>query len=114
MKKRRILAMILALVIMAGILPAPVEAKTEAAQIERYEASYVRYGSGSLRYMDTIRIAINPDFGTAEMSFKRKILFENIQYYSESEDEDDRKKVRAMTRASLLHLSIPLRRQLMI
>ena len=96
MKKRRILAIILALVILAGILPAPVEAKTEAAQIERFEASYVRYGAGSLRYMDVIRIAINPDAGTAEMSFKRKILFENIQYYSESEDEDDRKKVRAM------------------
>lgn len=95
MKIRRFFAILLCFALLIGILPAPLQ--TKAAEIVRYEACYERY-SGNLRYLDTIRVAINPDTGTADMSFKRKILHENLQYYADSDDEDDKRTYSRMCR----------------
>ena len=82
--KTRVLAWLLALALVAGILPAVKAEPAKASEIIRYEACYQRTYL-SVRYLDSIRVAINPDNGLADMTFKRKILFEDMQRYMESE-----------------------------
>nr|MCR5649635.1 hypothetical protein [Lachnospiraceae bacterium] len=90
--KIRFFAMFLSIVLLCGgLLPAAYPKQVKASETIRYEACYER-SYFDMRYLDSIRIAINPDSGMAEMTFKRKIIHNPMQRYLESEDEDDRKK----------------------